>query len=92
MTTATFNSSNIATAQPSSVGAALRELGVAAQRLATALWASVATRSASQSSAMSASDAAQELRAFASSIAASDRSFADDLFAAADRHEFGDNA
>lgn len=92
MSTATFNSSNIAAAQPSTVGIALRELGVAAQRLAVALWASVTTRSVSRSSVLSASEEAQELRAFASSIAATDPSFADDLFAAADRHEFADNA
>ena len=92
MTTATFNSSNIAAAQPSSVGMALRELGATAQRLAIALWASVATRAAAKSPALSASEEAQELRAFASSIASSEPSFANDLFAAADRHEFGDNA
>ena len=36
--------------------------------------------------------AVRELRAYASSIAASDTGFARDLFAAAERYEFGDSA
>lgn len=92
MTTAIFSSSNIAPAQPSNVGVALREFGLATQRLGAALWTAFVSRTRSTPSQMSAAEEAQELRVFASSIAASDPSFASDLFAAADRHEYGDNA
>lgn len=92
MTTATFSSANIAQSQPTSVGVALQDLAVATQRLASALWASIGSNGPTDASNTSETQAAQELRAFASSIAATDPSFASDLFAAADRHEFGDNA
>ena len=92
MTTATLTITNIASAQPSSVGFALKELGIATQHLASAIWTSVAASFRWESRELTAQEAAQSLRVFASSVAASDPSFANDLFAAADRHEFGDNA
>ncbi|MES2947276.1 MAG: hypothetical protein V4858_01930 [Pseudomonadota bacterium] len=92
MTTATLTSPNMASAQPSSVGFALKELGLAARQLAIALWASAAASFRWETPEMTAQQAAQALRVFASSVAASDPGFASDLFAAADRHEFGDNA
>ena len=92
MTTATLTTSNMASAQTSSVGIAMKELGAAAQHLATAVWTSVAASFRWESRELTAQEAAQSLRVFASSVAASDPSFANDLFAAADRHEFGDNA
>lgn len=92
MTTATLTTSNLASAQPSSVGFALKELGAATQHLATAIWALVATSFRWETRELTAQEAAQSLRVFASSVAASDPGFANDLFAAADRHEFGDSA
>lgn len=92
MTTATFNTPNMASAQPSSVGVALHELGLATQSLVRAVWASLTSRVNSEPTELSAQQAAQELRVFASTLAASDPGFASDLFAAADRHEYGDNS
>ena len=92
MTTATLTTSTMASAPSSTVGFALKELGVASQHLAKAIWMSLAASFTVEAKEPTAQQAAQELRAFASSIAASDPGFASDLFAAADRHEFGDNA
>jgi hypothetical protein len=93
MTATTLNRSSMPGAAPLSVGVALRELGVAGQRLAAALWASMAAvRLGHQRSEPSAAKAAQTLRVYASTLAVSDPRFARDLFAAADRHEYGDTA
>lgn len=92
MTTATLTTSTMASAQSTTIGFALKELGVAAQHLAKAIGMSVAASFTREAKEPTPQQAAQELRVFASSIAASDPGFASDLFAAADRHEFGDNS
>lgn len=92
MTTATYHISNSAPAQPSSVGDALRGLAVAAHSLVSALWAAASARSHVAPQALTRCEEANELRAFASTLAASDPGFASDLYAAADRHESGDRA
>ena len=96
MTTATLNTSTMASAPSTTIGFAVKELGVAAQRLALAIWTALAAsftwHAKELTPQQAAQQAAQELRVFASSIAAYDPSHANDLFAAADRHEFGDNA
>jgi hypothetical protein len=87
MTTATLRPTRLASTPSSNVGTALRELAGAAHRLALALWAATVDRTRAQSQEASAFEAAAELRTFASSLPASDHSFAEDLYAAADRHE-----
>jgi hypothetical protein len=71
------------------VGQAWHELAVAGHQLALALWSAVGSRiSVGQSQAVTtAFEEAEELRAFAIQQMRSDPAFADDLFAAADRHE-----
>jgi len=92
MTTATLTTSTMASAQSTTIGFALQELGVAAQHLAKAIWLTLVASVTREAKEPTPQQAAQELRVFASSIAASDPGFASDLFAAADRHEFGDNS
>lgn len=92
MTTATLTTSTLASAPSPTIGFALKELGVATQHLAKAIWMSVAASFIAEAKEPTPQEAAQALRVFASSVAASDPGFASDLFAAADRHEFGDNA
>ena len=92
MTTATLTTSTLASAPSTTVGFALKELGVATQHLAKAVWVLVTASLTFEAKEPNPQQAVRELRAFASSIAASDPGFASDLFAAADRHEFGDSA
>ena len=92
MTTATLSTSTMASAPSTTIGFALKELGIATQHLAKAIWMSLTTHFTAEAKEPTSNQAARELRAFASSIAASDPGFASDLFAAADRHEFGDNS
>jgi hypothetical protein len=93
MTTATLTTSTLASAPSSDpIGLALKQLGVAALNLTRALWTALATSFTWERREQTPQESAQALRVFASSIAASDPRFASDLFAAADRHEFGDNA
>lgn len=92
MTTATLTTSTLASAPSTTVGFALNELRIATQHLAKAIWMSLAASFTSEAKEPTPQQAVRELRAFASSIAASDPGFASDLFAAADRHEFGDNS
>lgn len=89
MTSSTLHSLNLAPAQPSNVGEALHGLAVAGHRLALALWAAAWPRSSVvlPQPAMTAFEEAEELRAFAVEQISTDPRFADDLFAAADRHE-----
>nr|WP_295772395.1 hypothetical protein [Rhodoferax sp.] len=92
MTTATLTTSDMASASSNTVGFALKQLGIAALHLGQALWTSLAAGVTPVHREETAQEAAQALRVFASSIAASDPGFASDLFAAADRHEYGDSA
>jgi hypothetical protein len=93
MTTATLTTSTLASAPSSAtIGLALKQLGVAALDLTRALWTAFTATLNLEKREPTAQESAQALRVFASSIAASDPGFANDLFAAADRHEFGDNS
>jgi len=89
MTSSTLRPITIASAQPSNVGEALRELAAAGQRLVVALWAAAGSRASTmlQQPALTAYEEAEQLRTFALGYIDSDPHFANDLFAAADRHE-----
>jgi len=91
MTSATLQISNLTAEQPTSVGEALRGLAIAAHRLVTALWAAVGARASVTQQVLTRREEADALRAFANTQMASDPGFADDLYAAADRHELGDH-
>lgn len=86
MTSITLNSQNRSQAAKPSVGAALQELMVAARRLGAALL-SATQRENADSRPLSIFEEAESLRAYARSFEQTDRGFASDLYAAADRHE-----
>ena len=93
MTSATLTTSTLASAPSSApIELALKQLGVAALNLSQALWTALATSFTWEKREQTPQESVQALRVFASTIAASDPGFASDLFAAADRHEFGDNS
>jgi len=92
MTSATLLSSNLSTAPTSSVADALHDLAVAAQKLGLALWAALLQRSATTSRVLTAREEADQVRDMANELMHTDPGFAQDLYAAADRHEFGDRA
>lgn len=96
MTTATLNTSSVASAPSTTIGLALQELGAAIYQLARAIWIIVTPSFTREVQMLTPQQAAQqaalELRVFASAIAANDPARASDLFAAADRYEFGDNS
>ena len=92
MTSATLHTSNYAPEQPASVADALHGLAIATQRLVLALWAAVGQRASAAPQVLTRREEADELRAFANTHMATDPGFADDLYAAADRHESGDHA
>lgn len=89
MTSSTLHSLNLAPAQPLNVGEALHGLAVAGHRLARALWVAAGSHFSigQPRPAMTAFEEAEQLRAFAVEQMNSDPGLADDLFAAADRHE-----
>lgn len=89
MSTAALRPTHLATSPTSDIGLALRELALATRHLVAALVATVSTRQQAIRRALTASEAADQLRNYASTLSRSERSFADDLYAAADRHEFG---
>lgn len=71
----------------SSIGAAFGEVAVAFKHLATALLRTAFSPAAVQSPVLTAFEEAEQLRTYASDIQSQDPEFAQDLFAAADRHE-----
>jgi hypothetical protein len=71
----------------SSIGAALGEVAVAFKHLATALVRNTFAPAVVQTPVLTAYQEAEQLRTYASDIQAQDPEFAQDLFAAADRHE-----
>ena len=87
MTSATLHSPNLAQTAPPSVGDALQGLGVAARRLGFALWAAAMQRPVVVPRVLTAFEEAEQLRAFADEQLLTDPRFAQDLYAAADRHE-----
>jgi hypothetical protein len=77
--------------EPHSVSTAMHELALATRNLITAIWATLVQRSAAHTT-LTAREEADELREMACRLAASDPHFAQDLYAAADRHERSANA
>lgn len=88
MSTATLQPHNLAQ-EIHNMGTALNELTLAARRLAVALWASLIQRTAPRQ--LTALEEANNLRAIADGLVNKDPSFAQDLYAAADRHEVAAN-
>jgi hypothetical protein len=86
MTSITLNTQTPATATQPSIGAALSELMVAGRHLSVALLSTLRRPSAA-SRRLSVLEEAESLRAYAHSYVKTDPGFAQDLFAAADRHE-----
>lgn len=85
MASTTLNSLTLPSSVQPTVGASLQALLAAGQALAVALWqAALGTKSAT---AKTAYQEAEELRTYAAQIQSTDPEFANDLFAAADRHE-----
>lgn len=73
--------------QGGSIGAALSEVAVAFKHLASALVQKVFSPASEQSHTLTAYEEAEALRTYAADIQSQDPDFAQDLFAAADRHE-----
>ncbi|RFO96728.1 hypothetical protein DIC66_11985 [Rhodoferax lacus] len=73
--------------QGPSIGAALGEVAVAFKHLASALVRNTFSPAADASPVQTAYQEAEALRSYAADIQSQDPDFAQDLFAAADRHE-----
>ena len=73
--------------QVGSIGAALGEVAVALKHLALALIQKALTPASVKVEHLTAFEEAEQLRTYAASLQAQDPDFAQDLFAAADRHE-----
>jgi hypothetical protein len=86
MTSITLNSQNRSQAAKPSVGTALQELMVAARRLGAALLSATQRENAVRRPP-TVFEEAESLRAYARGFERTDRGFASDLYAAADRHE-----
>lgn len=71
--------------EPHSVSTAMHELAAAARNLITAIWATLVQRSIHTT--RTAREEADEVREMAYRLSATDPHFAQDLYAAADRHE-----
>jgi hypothetical protein len=91
MTSITFPQTN-SHQKAGNVTAALHDLAAASQQLISALWATLTQRGALAPTVRKAHKEAEKLRAMADELARSDPHFAQDLYAAADRHELGANA
>jgi hypothetical protein len=90
MTDTTLHPHNLAQ-EAQNVSTALLELAVATRRLAVALWAALTHRKP-VCSATTARQEAEKLRAYADSLHRADPRYAQDLYAAANRHELAANA
>lgn len=77
----------LANNQGGSVGSAFGEVAVAFKHLASALVRSAFTTAAAPSATLTAFEEAEALRSYAADFQAQDPDFAQDLYAAADRHE-----
>lgn len=85
MASTTLNSLTLPSSTQPTVGASLQALLAAGQALVVAVWQ--AALGAKTATAKTAYQEAEELRTYAAHIQSSDPEFANDLFAAADRHE-----
>jgi hypothetical protein len=86
MTSATLNPGNLAT-ETQNVESAWRDLALAARNLVRALWSTSLKRNTGVPPALTAYEEANNLRALADTLVSKDLRFAQDLYAAADRHE-----
>ena len=82
-----LNLNTLPAAQGSSIGAALGEVAVAFKHLASALVRNTFAPATAASHTLTAFEEAEALRSYAADIQSQDPDFAQDLFAAADRHE-----
>jgi hypothetical protein len=87
MASSVINLNTLPAREGSSIGAALAEVAVAFQHLASALVRKVLAPSSVQVQPLTAFEEAEALRTYAADIQSQDPEFAQDLFAAADRHE-----
>ena len=87
MSTTTFQALSAPSRSESRLGASVHALWLAAQQVAFALLRSLGGATSDTVTAKTAYAQAEELRDYACSIQAQDPEFAQDLFAAADRHE-----
>lgn len=87
MASTTLNALSLPKNEQPTVGASVRELLVAGQHLALAIWHTAFAPAAAQAAAQTAFEEAEALRSFAATLQRTDPDFARDLFAAADRHE-----
>ena len=87
MSSSVLNLNTLPVSQGSSIAAALSEVAVAFKHLASALLRSAFSPAAAPAKHLTAYEEAEALRSFAADIQQQDPGFAQDLFAAADRHE-----
>jgi hypothetical protein len=87
MSSSVLKLNTLPASQGSSIVTALGEVAVAFQHLASALVQKVFTPTEVQSPTLTAFEEAEALRTYAADIQSQDPNFAQDLFAAADRHE-----
>lgn len=90
MSSVTLTSEFPTTSQEPSIGQALNELGKASANLLSAILSG--NFSSKESRALTRAEEAENLRHFAFTLRAREPGFADDLFAAADRHEWEEAA
>jgi hypothetical protein len=87
MASTVINLNTLPARDGSSIGAALGEVAVAFKHLASALVRKVFSPAAAETHILTAFEEAEQLRTYAADIQSQDPDFAQDLFAAADRHE-----
>lgn len=87
MSSSVLNLNTLPARERSSIGAALGEVTVAFKHLASAVMQKVFAPAGAEAQTLTAFEEAEQLRTFAADIQSQDPDFAQDLFAAADRHE-----
>ena len=87
MSSSVINLNTLPAREASSIGAALGEVALAFQHLASAMVRKLFSPASAVAPALSAFEEAEQLRTYAAEIQAQDPDFAQDLFCAADRHE-----
>ena len=87
MSSSVLKLNTLPASQTGSIGAALGEVAVAFKHLASALIQKALTPASVEVKNLTAFEEAEQLRTYAASLQAQDPDFAQDLFAAADRHE-----
>jgi hypothetical protein len=87
MSSSVLKLNTLPAAQGGSIGAAWGEVAVAFKHLASALIQKALTPSSVEVTPLTAYEEAEQLRTYAADIQSQDPDFAQDLFAAADRHE-----